>query len=188
MATTFASLTALDTWLLWITLAVLLVLGALVGRRASANDVELNPDYTTYKKPMLAFELNAGAAPEMFKKWDEAKVKLRLAILWDYLFIFIYPAAIATACFIAATFLDNRGIIAFQYSLVIICAQLVAAALDAVEDFALLQVLRGPIERPWPQIARWCALGKFSLIIVGLVYSVILGGGAWLITLFTKSR
>jgi hypothetical protein len=95
----------------------------------------------------------------MFKSWNEAtKNRLRTALLWDYLFIFIYPAAIAVACFIAARFLDNRELIAFKYSLIIICLQLIAAMLDATENFGLLKVLDGPIERLWPQIARWCAI------------------------------
>src|SRR6266550_2601741 len=86
----FAALSLSDTWWLWITLAVLLVLVSLVGQKASADGVELTPDYVRYRKPMLAFELNAGAAREMFENWEQSKVKLRLALLWDYLFIFIY--------------------------------------------------------------------------------------------------
>lgn len=184
----FAALSVSDNWLLWITLAVLLVLLNLVGQRASAEGAELAPDYVRHKKPMIAFELNAAAAPGMFKNWDDARPKLRLALLWDFLLIFIYPAAIATACFIAARFLDSHGILAFKYGLVIMCAQLAAAGLDASENFALLRVLRGPKISPWPQIARWCALAKFSLILVGVAYALILGGGAWLITLLGKSR
>jgi hypothetical protein len=184
----FAALSLSDNWLLWVTLAVLLVLVSLVGQKASADGVELTPDYVRYRKPMLAFEFNAGAAREMFENWEQSKVKLRLALLWDYLFIFIYPAAIATACFIAARFLDSHGILAFKYGLVIMCAQLVAAGLDAVENFALLRVLREPPKSSWPQIARWCALGKFGLILVGVVYGLFLGGGARLITLLTRSR
>ena len=184
----FAAFSLSDNWLLWITLAILLVLLTLVGQRASADGAELASNYVRHKKPMLAFELDAGAAPEMFRGWDDAKSKLRLALLWDFLFIFIYPAAIATACFIAARFLDSHGILAFKYGLVIMFAQLVAAGLDASENFALLRVLRGPKQSPWPQIAKWCALGKFSLILVGVAYALILGGGAWLITLLTKSR
>src|SRR5215211_2009285 len=107
-----------DNWLLWITLAILLLLVIFVGQKASAGEVELN-DNTGYKRPMLALKLNAVAAPKMFKHWDEStKERLRTALLWDYLFIFIYSASIALACYIAARFLDTQKIIAFEYSLI----------------------------------------------------------------------
>jgi len=175
-----------DDWLLWVILAVLMLFVVLVGPKASASGVELK-DGAGYKRPMLALELNAGAAPGMFKTWDEStRSQLRTALLWDYLFIFIYPAAIATACFIAARFLDNHRIIAFKYSLIIIGLQLVAAVFDATENFALLKVLSGPIESPWPQLARVCAITKFGLVIVGSAYALVIGAGAWLITLISR--
>ena len=181
-----SALNITDDCLIWIILAVLILFVVLVGRKASANGVELE-DGAGYKRPMLALELNAGAAPEMFKAWDEStRNQLRTALLWDYLFIFIYPAAIATACFIAARFLDSHGIIAFKYSLIIIGLQLVAAMLDATENLALLKVLHGPIENPWPQVSRVCAISKFVLAIGGSGYAILVGGGAWLITIFSR--
>lgn len=188
MQNLLSSLHVTDNWLLWMVLAILLLLVVLVGPKTGAGAVELNAN-AGYKRPMIALELNAGAAPDMFKSWNEStKSQLRTALLWDYLFIFIYPAAIATSCFIAARFLDTRGIVAFKYSLIIIVLQLVAAAFDATENFALLEVLRGPIESPWPQIARVCAIFKFSLVIVGAGYALIVGGGAWLITLISRNH
>lgn len=177
MQTVFSSFSIADDKLLWAVLAILLVLVFVVGQKASASDVKLK---LGYKRPMLAFELNAGKAPEIFECWDEAtKTTLRTALLWDYLFIFIYPAAIATSCFIAGRFLESQNFLPLKYGLIIMCLQLVAAMLDAAENFALLKVLRGPIESPWPQTARWCATFKFGLIIVGIAY-VTLGIGVWL--------
>jgi hypothetical protein len=177
-----------DNWMLWIVLAIMLFFVVFIGQKASATDVELNNN-AGYKRPMFALELNAGAAPEMFKSWDEiTKERLRTAVLWDYLFIFIYSAATATACFIAARFLDGRRIIAFEYSLIIFLLQLIAAMFDATENFALLKVLQGPIESPWPQVSRVCAIIKFSLISVCMAYALIIGGGAWLITQFSRNH
>jgi len=186
MGTLASALNITDDWLLWIVLALLLLLIALVGPKAGAGTVQLK-DHSGYAHPMIVFELNAGAAPDLFTSWDEStKGQLRTALLWDYLFIFIYPAAIATACFIAARFLDTRGIIPFKYSLIVISLQLVAALFDATENFALLKVLSGPIESPWPQLARACATSKFGLVIVGALYAIGVGGGAWLVTLVFK--
>lgn len=177
MQTVFSSFSIGDDKLLWAVLAILLVLVVVVGRKASASGVKMNPGH---KRPMLAFELNAGKAPEIFESWNEAtKATLRTALLWDYLFIFIYPASIATSCFIAGRFLESQKFLSLKYGLIVMCLQLVAAMLDALENFALLKVLRGPIESPWPQTARWCATFKFGFIIVGIAY-VAVGIGVWL--------
>ena len=177
MQTVFSSFSIADDKLLWAVLAILLVLVVVVGQKASASEVKLKPGY---ERPMLAFELNAGKAPEIFESWDEAtKAKLRTALLWDYLFIFIYPAAGATSCFIAGRFLESRNLLPLKYGLIMMCLQLFAAVLDASENFALLKVLRGPIASPWPQTAKWCATFKFGLILLGIAY--VTGGiGVWL--------
>ena len=183
MQSMFTTPNVQDGVVLWATLAVLIVLFLLVGNKATPKNVELKSD-TGYKQPMMAFEFNSGDAEKMFTSWDEAtKQSLRIALFWDYLFIFIYPAALATACFIAARFLDSRGIIPFKYGLVIICLQLVAALFDATENFALLKVLDGATANWWSQLARWCAFSKFGLVIVGGFYAVVIGGGTWLVLL-----
>ncbi|HEV2707002.1 MAG TPA: hypothetical protein VGV59_13835 [Pyrinomonadaceae bacterium] len=183
MSSTFAATNVSDDSVLLTTLLVLIGLVALVGQKAGAQDVELNPQ-AGYQRPMLALELHAGEAPQIFKSWDRAtKDRLRTAVLWDYLFIFIYPAAFAAGCFIAARFLDSRGIMPFKYGLIIIFLQLLAAVLDSVENYALLQVLGETIRSPWPQVARWSAIAKFVLIAVGAIYALLIGGGTWLFLL-----
>ena len=172
-----------DDLILWATLVLLIVLFLLVGQKAAPEGVKLKND-AGYKRPMLAFELNAGEAAQMFESWnDETKGKLRAALLWDYLFIFIYPATFATACFIAARFLDGRGIIPFKYGLMVMLLQLAAAMLDAVENFALLKILNDAPNKFLPAIAKWCAVTKFGFIVVGLIFAIIIGGGTWLILL-----
>jgi hypothetical protein len=48
-----------------------------------------------------------------------------------------------------------------------------AALLGAVENVALLRMLRGAVEKLWPQIARRCAVSKFALVITGLLHSAL---------------
>ena len=175
-----------DSSILWILLIVLLGLIILIGPRASASDVQLNEN-TGYKRPMLAFEMNAGLAPQLFKTWSPTtKNQLRTALHWDFLFIFIYPAAIAASCFIAGRYLESSGIAAFKYTLIIVFLQLIAALFDATENFILLYILDGVAEGPWPQIAKWCAVVKFMIIGLGILYSIGLGGGVWIINLFRR--
>jgi hypothetical protein len=76
-----------DDQLLWIVLAILLALIVIVGPKADAHGVTLK-DNAGYKRPMLALEMNAGEAPNMFTSWnDDTKGKLREALKWDFLFI-----------------------------------------------------------------------------------------------------
>lgn len=42
-----------------------------------------------------------------------------------------------------------------------------AALLDALENIALLKMLRGFVVEPWPQIAQWSAVPKFILVAAG---------------------
>ena len=54
-------------------------------------------------------------------------------------------------------------------------AVILAAILDSIENLALTTLILGSVVSPWPEIARWCAIIKFSLIFIGIVY-VIYGG------------
>ena len=49
--------------------------------------------------------------------------------------------------------------------------QWLAAWFDAVENIALIAMLFGAVVSPWPQVAYWCAVIKFALVFLGLVYA-----------------
>jgi hypothetical protein len=62
-------------------------------------------------------------------------------------------------------------------------AALAGAACDAVENAALLRVLDGHTDQPWPGIAFTFASVKFALLTAALLYAVVgflmtLRGGA----------
>ena len=63
-------------------------------------------------------------------------------------------------------------------------AQLGAALLDAVENYALIQVLFGSRQELWPVVARWCAIPKFLIVAAGLVYV----GVGLVLVIVTKAR
>ena len=175
------SINASDYWLLWGLYIGLFCLMLLVGRNTDARDVQLKPD-SGYTKPILALEFRADLAPQIFAVWDqETRGKLRRAVIWDYLFLMLYPAVIGTACFIAGVFLDRSGTLSFRFTILVITLQLIAGLLDAIENYALLQVLDGALTNPWPQLARNAAIVKFGLVVIGIGYAVVLGGGIWII-------
>ena len=47
---------------------------------------------------------------------------------------------------------------------------ILAALLDASENFALINLAFGSQRESWPIIARWCALVKFGIVGAGLAY------------------
>jgi hypothetical protein len=172
-----------DGLVLLIACVTLAALVPLVGLKAGATSLNLKPD-AGYKKPMLAFELNAGAASEMFETWnDDTKRVLRTALLWDFLFIFIYPGLIAALCLTGAKYLDAKGFLGFRISLIFIMFALVAALLDAIENCALLALLANYEMDILPVVARWCAIVKFVLVIIAASYALltcVLALAAWL--------
>jgi hypothetical protein len=52
---------------------------------------------------------------------------------------------------------------------------ILAALFDMVENIALIILVWGTLSNPWPEIARFCAIVKFTLVFIGIVY-VIYGG------------
>jgi hypothetical protein len=185
---------SLNSWLAdipdgWVLLAACATLAALfvpVGLKAGAPGVMLKSG-AGYEKAMLAFQLNAGAAPEMFETWDDdTKRKLRTALMWDFLFIFIYPGLISALCLSGAKYLDAAGYPGFRVSLVFIMMALFAALLDAFENCALLTVLHGSNGTVWPAVARYCAIPKFALAFIAGGYALLVSIAAAALWLYNS--
>jgi len=92
----------------------------------------------------------------------------------DYLFMPIYALALGFA-----TLLVTQKHAGWLHSLAVVAAYgaFVAALFDAVENYALFQILLGRGESSYPEIAAFCATIKFSLLIFGIMV-VLLG---WLL-------
>ncbi|MEJ2570923.1 MAG: hypothetical protein P8Y98_10335, partial [Anaerolineales bacterium] len=57
--------------------------------------------------------------------------------------------------------------------LILAWAQIGAGLLDSLENYALIRVLLGTKLAYWPEVARWCALPKFIIVAVGILYVAI---------------
>lgn len=92
----------------------------------------------------------------------------------DYLFMPVYSFALAFGTLLAmgrhAGWFRSLGAVAGY-------GAFAAALFDAVENYALFQILLNKIYSPYPEIAYYCASLKFVLLIFGLLY--VLGG--WLL-------
>ena len=126
---------------------------------------------------IISFEL-AGtreAIHSILASWDtEAQLTASLSLGLDYLFLVIYSTAIGMGCIWASGVFTPRGSFLVTTGVLLAWGQWLAALMDGVENAALIRLILGEIQSPWPQIARICAIIKFSLIALGLLY-VFLG-------------
>jgi hypothetical protein len=100
---------------------------------------------------------------------------IRTAIVWDFLFIFLYaPALFLGSLWARRQFTGGFG---RRAGTVIAAGGLVAGALDMVENLAMLAYLRDPgASGGWNPLAAAMAIPKFVLALVAIVY-ILLGIG-----------
>jgi hypothetical protein len=125
---------------------------------------------------IISYELagNVDMAYTILASWDvEAKHIASLSLGLDYLFLVVYSTAIGMGCIWASSaFSDGRSFLVTT-GVLLAWGQWLAALMDGVENAALLKLLLGDIQSPWPQISRICAIIKFALIALGLIYVII---------------
>ena len=101
---------------------------------------------------------------------DAAKTSIYL----DFPLLVVYALALSAACAVLAARSADRGASTLaSLGQRLVWAAPVAAVLDAIENVALLQVLGGSIDQPWPGIAFGFASGKFVLLAVVVVYLLV---------------
>ncbi len=106
----------------------------------------------------------------MVASWDEsARLNAAFGLGFDYLFMPTYALFIALATLLAAGrhqgWLRSLGAAAGW-------GAIVAALFDAVENFALWQILSTGAVNPWPGLAAVCASIKFFFFIAGILYAI----------------
>jgi hypothetical protein len=125
---------------------------------------------------IVSFEL-AGDLPTaqaILASWDQTtQIHAALSLGADYLFMLAYAAAIGLACVLVARNWAVRSPALAALGAVLAWAQWGAAALDALENVALIRLLLGSTREIWPAMARWCAIPKFALVAAGLLYAIL---------------
>lgn len=125
---------------------------------------------------ILSFEFagSVPAAQAMIASWDaRARSAAGLSLGLDFLYPPLYAAAISLSCLAAAA---QFGGGARRFGSWLAAAVWLAAALDYVENVALIQLLFGATSGIWPPLAYGCAAVKFGIILFGLLFA--LAGGA----------
>jgi hypothetical protein len=114
-------------------------------------------------------------AQEIVNSWGpEGCQALFTQIVTDYLFLLAYPQAIALG--ILAVLMNTRNARLLAFGRALAWLQWVAGALDAIENAALLGILKGHVASPLPEISYWCATPKFAIVIAGVLFVIIFAG------------
>ena len=143
---------ASTTWLVWF--------GQVLHTEAAPNGI-------------VSFELagTAESAGEILQSWSPRARAVALLIQgFDSLYLVLYPAWYALAMVLLATRLGGRWA---RAGLLLSWLVLLAAPLDAVENYALNQQLLYGADDGYAALSLWCALPKFGLVIAGSVYLLL---------------
>ncbi len=157
---------------------------------------KLPDDTTTAELPgnILAFEFAGSGrrASEIVKLWSKhdlleiARDQIRL----DFIFLLLYPTAIAFGCLLARRHLGQPSSRYSALGRTLAKAQVLAAGFDALENWAMLRILgsaaaSSDTASPAPGLATWAgsaavfATLKFGLVLAGACYAVA-GFVCWL--------
>lgn len=125
---------------------------------------------------IISYELagSVSKVDEIINSWDHnAQLHAAFSLGFDYLFLVVYSTTIAFACIWAGEQLRSSDWPLAGLGVLLAWGLWLAALLDAVENLALVIMLFGEVVSPWPELARWCAIFKFSLIFIGMVYALL---------------
>jgi hypothetical protein len=136
---------------------------------------------------ILSYEFagNLPAAQNMIKSWGEkGQIYAGLSLGIDYLFLTVYSLTIGLGCVMIGESLSIKFSKAESIAAILAWGLIIAAILDAIENYALIQLLLGSANESWPTIAWICAAPKFVLVGFGLLYLII----GTIVIIFTKKQ
>ena len=121
----------------------------------------------------VSFEL-AGTvekARSIMDSWNnEALINGSFGLGFDFLFMPLYATTLSLGVLLAAE--RHRG--SWQkIGKVLGWGAYLAVVFDSIENMALLSIMRGTIASPYPELAAWCAIIKFGLILGAMLYGLV---------------
>lgn len=152
---------------------VFCVLGLIVQYAWSVLDAPLKNEVAP--KGMLSFEVagTLAKAQSIVASWGHAaQVSAAANLGLDCLFLVVYGGTILLGCVLVMRALSNWRLFA-GLGLLLAWAQVVAMLCDAIENYALIRILRGAQESWLPVLALWCARPKSILYAAGMFYVLI---------------
>jgi hypothetical protein len=151
-------------------LGVSFVVGFVLWYALQQLDVPLETREARWGIVSLELSGTVERSQEIVDSWKGTALdNARSGLLLDFIFPLCYSTVMTIVCFWAASVFRERGFRKTAWLATgIAWLQWPAAVCDYVENVALWMQIRGPIQDPWPAIARDSATIKFTLIAVGL--------------------
>lgn len=130
---------------------------------------------TTTSAPygIVSFELafSPTLAQQILASWiPEAQLRASFIQGLDFLFPLVYSTALGLGCLLSAGAINHRGKPLSSLGRFLAWGLLLAAALDYVENVALVTELFDKVQSPYPEIAGVCAVIKFTIILLSILY------------------
>ncbi len=114
------------------------------------------------------------AAQSMIKSWgDTGRTYAGLSLGIDYLFLIVYAGTIGLGCVLLGEKLSEKFVFAEIIGSALAWGLIIAALLDALENYALIKILFGSTDVFWLTIAKFSAAPKFAIVGLGLIYLII---------------
>jgi hypothetical protein len=105
---------------------------------------------------------------------DSGRDAARTSLYFDYPYLVFYGLFFAAACVVVAARARERGMAGLaRLGRPLAVGALVGAACDAVENAALLRVLAGHADQPWPGVAFGFAAAKFALTFAAALFAIV---------------
>jgi len=105
---------------------------------------------------------------------EEGRDAAEDSLYLDYPYLILYGLFYAAACMVVAARAAERGMTRLaSWGRPLMWASAAAAACDAAENLALLRVLDGHTDQPWPGLAFTFAAVKFLLLTAATLYIVV---------------
>ena len=123
---------------------------------------------------IVSYELAGSVekAQQIIDSWNQdARQYASFSLGFDYLFMVLYSTTIALACLWSALVLQARRVPGGRIGILLAWGLWLAAVFDGIENIALSLILFNTPAAPWPQVAQVCAILKFLLIFLGLIFT-----------------
>jgi hypothetical protein len=138
----------------------------------------LNTPLKTEVSPsgIVSFEFagELSRAHKMVELWGrKGRIAAGLSLGLDYLFLLTYAGSLGLGCVLIAQGVSMQSKQLADIGVFLAWAILLAALLDALENYALIRLLLGSNLDFWPKVALWSAVPKFVIVAAGLAYILI---------------
>jgi len=136
------------------------------------NTIDIPLQNSVAPNGIISFELAAdySESQEMIHSWNsKAKMYAAFSLGIDYLFLVAYGIFLSLLCAFLAFKVSLRKFF-YNAGILISYGVLLAAVLDAIENFALFKLLFGSSNEFYPLLASGSAIIKFMLVLLSFVY------------------